>query len=289
MKVIVLEGIDGSGKSLLAKELADYLCSKGIKAKYIHFPDKNATMGSHIYDMLNKAYGINFLDVNYFAQYMMYALDRYEFFTINKHIYDDYVLVCDRYTTSSMVYQGSSLYMAIRNAAIKDGMSMEDADEMTFEKLYKLEYKENPISRDYYFRCLEEGFEVLIPSSIYDKPPYSKEVKIYPELNLGVLSKFIDETIPSIEYATLGIPYPTFTFYINTNLNTARKRLENKDKDSFEESDFFMKTLDAASFNIAIRHNWLFVDNNGTPEESLDAMKKFLDDNLTVELKYIQA
>lgn len=288
MKVIVLEGIDGSGKSLLAKQLADYLCSKGIKAKYIHFPDKNAIIGSHIYDMLNKAYGINFLDINYFAQYMMYALDRYEFFTINKHIYDDYVLICDRYTTSSMVYQGSSLYMAIRNAAIEDGMSIDDADDMTFERLYKLEYKENYIQRDYYFRCLEDAFKVYVPDSIYCTPPYRKEVIIQPELNLGVLSKFIDETIPSIEYATLGIPYPTFIFYIDTSLDIAQKRIEDKDKDSFEESDFFMKTLDSAVRNIAIKHNWLFVKNDNAPEEALNTMKKFLDNNLTVELKYIQ-
>ena len=289
MKVIVLEGIDGSGKSLLAKQLADYLCSKGIKAKYIHFPDKNAAIGSHIYDMLNKAYGINFLDINYFAQYMMYALDRYEFFAINKHIYDDYVLICDRYTTSSMVYQGSSLYLAIREDAIADGMSEEDVDEMTFERLYKQEYTDNYIKRDYYFRCLEKEFKIRFPSSIYSKPPYDNEATIRPELNLGVLSKFIDEAIPSIEYATLGIPYPTFIFYIDTDLETVCKRIENKEKDSFEESNFFMQILKSASLNIAIKHNWLFVHNNGTPEEALDQMKKFLDNNLTVELKYIQA
>jgi thymidylate kinase len=47
-KHIVIEGIHGSGKTSVAKALAEKLVQKGISARYYHFPDETDQLGQVI-------------------------------------------------------------------------------------------------------------------------------------------------------------------------------------------------------------------------------------------------
>ncbi|HMS91013.1 MAG TPA: deoxynucleoside kinase [Candidatus Absconditabacterales bacterium] len=52
LKYIVVEGIHGSGKSSVAKEIAKILQEKGLPAKYLHFPDEESDLGKVIRGVL---------------------------------------------------------------------------------------------------------------------------------------------------------------------------------------------------------------------------------------------
>jgi thymidylate kinase len=51
-KHIVIEGIHGSGKTSVAKALAEKLVEKGIQAHYYHFPDETDKLGQVIRETL---------------------------------------------------------------------------------------------------------------------------------------------------------------------------------------------------------------------------------------------
>lgn len=52
LKYIVVEGIHGSGKSSVAKEIAKILQEKWLPAKYLHFPDEESDLGKVIRGVL---------------------------------------------------------------------------------------------------------------------------------------------------------------------------------------------------------------------------------------------
>lgn len=52
LKYIVVEGIHGSGKSSVAKEIAKVLQEKWLPAKYLHFPDEESDLGKVIREVL---------------------------------------------------------------------------------------------------------------------------------------------------------------------------------------------------------------------------------------------
>lgn len=52
LKYIVIEGIHGSGKSSVAKEIEKVLQEKWIPAKYLHFPDEESNLGKIIREVI---------------------------------------------------------------------------------------------------------------------------------------------------------------------------------------------------------------------------------------------
>lgn len=108
---IVVEGVDGSGKSTQAQLLAKWLQDNGQKAVYIHFPDYDEPTGKVIKGMLDGKYGENADDVNMYAASMMYAVDRW--CSIHDHyreyFFNDYIIISDRYVASNLIHQGAKL------------------------------------------------------------------------------------------------------------------------------------------------------------------------------------
>ena len=52
-KLIVFEGIDGSGMETQTNRLVSHLKRKGKKAVRLHFPEGNKPLGRFIYNFLN--------------------------------------------------------------------------------------------------------------------------------------------------------------------------------------------------------------------------------------------
>ena len=106
-KLIVIEGLDGSGKGTQAKLLFETLEKQGRKVKKISFPVYSSDSSALVKMYLAGEMGTKPSDVNAFAASTFFAVDRYASY---KNIWgDDYnngtLILADRYTTSNAVHQ----------------------------------------------------------------------------------------------------------------------------------------------------------------------------------------
>lgn len=110
-KIIVIEGLDGSGKATQTKILAEMLENKGYKVRKLEFPDYANPSSSLVKMYLNGDFGSNPSDVNAYAASAFYAVDRVaSFLQFWKKDYEDgTVILSDRYATSNIIYQMSKV------------------------------------------------------------------------------------------------------------------------------------------------------------------------------------
>lgn len=105
--LIVLEGIDGSGKETQASLLEKKLKEKGREVMHISFPDYESPSSALVKMYLNGDFGKNPEDVNPYAASLFYAVDRFASYRMKwKDFYQKGgIIIADRYTTSNMVHQ----------------------------------------------------------------------------------------------------------------------------------------------------------------------------------------
>ncbi len=109
-KLIVIEGLDGSGKATQAKRLTKALVEKGIPVREVSFPDYGSDSSALVRMYLSGQFGTDPQDVNAYAASSFFAVDR--FASYKKDWSRDYargVIIADRYTTSNAVHQCSKL------------------------------------------------------------------------------------------------------------------------------------------------------------------------------------
>lgn len=109
-KLIVIEGLDGSGKATQAKRLTEALVEKGIPVREVSFPDYGSDSSALVRMYLSGQFGTDPQDVNAYAASSFFAVDR--FASYKKDWHRDYargVVISDRYTTSNAVHQCSKL------------------------------------------------------------------------------------------------------------------------------------------------------------------------------------
>ena len=110
-KLVVIEGLDGSGKStqeeLLKKKLSDF----GVKVNFIKLPNYGDPACEPVKMYLAGRFGDKPEDVNAYAASAFFAVDRYaNFATKWKKDYENGVhIIADRYTTSNALHQASKL------------------------------------------------------------------------------------------------------------------------------------------------------------------------------------
>ena len=106
-KLIVIEGLDGCGKNTQTDLLVKYLESKNQKVKHLSFPNYNSPYSSLVKMYLNSEFGQNPEEINPYAVSSFFAIDRFTDYCKEwKEFYEnDYIIVCDRYTTSNAIYQ----------------------------------------------------------------------------------------------------------------------------------------------------------------------------------------
>ncbi|MBE6733721.1 MAG: thymidylate kinase [Ruminococcaceae bacterium] len=109
-RIIVIEGLDGSGKGTQSKILMEKL-SQQYKVRKISFPDYDSPASQPVQMYLNGEFGSNASCVNSFAAASFYAVDRVASYL--KDWKQDYesgtVFVLDRYVTSNMIYMPAKL------------------------------------------------------------------------------------------------------------------------------------------------------------------------------------
>lgn len=109
-KIIVIEGLDGSGKSTQIELLRKYLDSNNIKNKYLHFPLLNkGVYGTLISEFLRGEFG-SLYEVHPKIVALLFANDRQEnIHIINQWVDDGYYVLLDRYIYSNITYQCSKI------------------------------------------------------------------------------------------------------------------------------------------------------------------------------------
>lgn len=106
-KLIVIEGLDGSGKSTQIEILENKLSGSGKKLRRIKLPDYDNKSSTLVKMYLGGEFGSDPADVNIYAASLFYTVDRYANY---KNVWkDDYLggtlILADRYTTSNAVHQ----------------------------------------------------------------------------------------------------------------------------------------------------------------------------------------
>lgn len=105
-KLIVLEGIDGAGKSTMVEKTTEYLESRGERVKFYHFP----MYGHNEFSKIIAAYlrgDFGELDeVNPYFVANAYAMDRFLFKPeLEESLSTNDVVVLDRYVLSNIAFQ----------------------------------------------------------------------------------------------------------------------------------------------------------------------------------------
>ncbi len=107
---IVLEGLDGSGKSTQVEMLTKYFNDKNLKTKFIHFPETDSPVyGELVGKFLRGELGSN-EQVNPYLVALIYAGDRNNSKAkIQSWLDQGYVVIADRYVMSNIAFQCAKL------------------------------------------------------------------------------------------------------------------------------------------------------------------------------------
>ena len=109
-KLIVIEGLDGSGKATQAKLLAEGLKVDGMTVREVSFPDYQSPSSSLVKMYLGGEFGSHPDDVNAYTASSFYAVDRYASFKKDwREDWERGIVIADRYTTSNAIHQCSKI------------------------------------------------------------------------------------------------------------------------------------------------------------------------------------
>ena len=111
-KLIVIEGIDGSGKGTQSKMLYDRLKRENYDLYNLTFPQYQEESSYFVRQYLSGNYGTNATDVSAKQASLCYAMDRFHAFKGNPQTQaavasQNTIMLANRYTTSNILYQAT--------------------------------------------------------------------------------------------------------------------------------------------------------------------------------------
>ncbi len=111
-KLIVIDGLDGSGKTTQFELIQKILSDKGISVKAISFPEYDKPSSTLVKMYLGGEFSKNAEDVNAYASSSFYAVDRYASYKLywEKDYLDDKLILASRYVSSNAIHQMVKLH-----------------------------------------------------------------------------------------------------------------------------------------------------------------------------------
>lgn len=121
MNLIVIEGLDGAGKSTQIKLLQEYFSSKRLEYRYLHFPRTDAPyFGEMISRFLRGEFG-SLGEVNPYIVALLYAGDRKDAADlISGWIKQGRYVLLDRYVYSNIAYQCAKIDDSNKRRELKE-------------------------------------------------------------------------------------------------------------------------------------------------------------------------
>ena len=109
-KLLVIDGIDGSGKATQVALLKNKFIKNGVRVKSIDFPRYyDNFFGGLIGKYLSGIYG-DFIKVDPRLASVLYAADRFEASkNIKKWLDEGYIVIADRYVSANQIHQGGKI------------------------------------------------------------------------------------------------------------------------------------------------------------------------------------
>lgn len=106
-KLIVIDGLDGSGKTTQFELIQKILSDRGISVKAISFPEYDKPSSTLVKMYLGGEFSKNAEDVNAYASSSFYAVDRYASYKLywEKDYLDDKLILASRYVSSNAIHQ----------------------------------------------------------------------------------------------------------------------------------------------------------------------------------------
>lgn len=110
-RLIVIEGLDSSGKETQSKLLCEHFEKNGKKVKRIEFPNYKSESSALVRMYLGGSFGDSPDCVNAYAASSFFAVDRYATYKTDfeEFLNDGGIVIADRYTTSNMIHQASKI------------------------------------------------------------------------------------------------------------------------------------------------------------------------------------
>lgn len=110
-KLIIIEGLDGCGKSTQTALLEKYFSDNGVQFKKIKLPDYDSPSSTLVNMYLKGDFGSDANSVNAYAAGAFYAVDRFASYKLGwGEAYECGTLIlADRYATSNAIYQMEKL------------------------------------------------------------------------------------------------------------------------------------------------------------------------------------
>lgn len=106
-KLIIIEGLDGCGKSTQTELIQKYFDNQNISYRKIKLPDYESRSSELVKMYLSGVFGSSADDVNAYAAGAFYAVDRFASYMLDwKKDYESKdIILADRYATSNSIYQ----------------------------------------------------------------------------------------------------------------------------------------------------------------------------------------
>lgn len=110
-KLIVIEGLDGSGKATQSSLLYEKLLAEGKAVRKVSFPAYDSNSSALVKMYLAGDFGKDPGDVNAYAASTFFAVDRFASYKSDwgKFYREGGIVIADRYTTSNAIHQCSKL------------------------------------------------------------------------------------------------------------------------------------------------------------------------------------
>lgn len=107
---IVIEGLDGSGKSTQLNLIEQFFRKRNLKSKFLHFPRTDSPVWGELISRFLRGDLGNIDQVNPYLIALLYAGDRTDAATsLRQWMDEDYVVIADRYLYSNIAFQCAKL------------------------------------------------------------------------------------------------------------------------------------------------------------------------------------